>query len=145
MDAEEIVDSPKDWVARHITDYVDSGGRKGHRWRGYDALLLTTRGRRSGKLRRTALIYGVDGDRHVIVASNGGSDKHPLWYLNLRHEPEVTVQVGEKVFTAVTRQAQGEERDRLWELMAKAFPTYDDYRRKTRREIPVIVIEPPAG
>jgi deazaflavin-dependent oxidoreductase (nitroreductase family) len=139
---DEIVDSPKDWVARHIKAYVETGGARGHRWNGWDTLLLTTRGRRSGKLRRTALIYGRDGDRFVVVASNGGSDKHPLWYLNLRRDPQVTIQVGDKVFQAGTRVAEGEERARLWRLMAQVFPTYEEYERKTSREIPVIVIEP---
>ena len=141
---EQIVDSPTGWVAHHIKDYVETGGRKGHRWRGQDTLLLTTRGRRSGKLRRTALIYGQDGDRYVVVGSNGGQAAHPNWYLNLKHDPEVTVQVRDEVFRAGARAAKGEERERLWRLMAGLFPTYEDYGRRTsgKRVIPVIVIEP---
>lgn len=146
-EVEEIVDSPTGWVAQHIKDYVESGGRKGHRWRGQDTLLLTTRGRRSGKLRRTALIYGLDGERYVIVGSNGGRAEHPNWYLNLKRDPEVSVQVGDQVFRAGVRVAKGEERERLWRLMAELFPTYQDYGRKTSgvREIPVVVIEPAQG
>jgi deazaflavin-dependent oxidoreductase (nitroreductase family) len=139
---EEIVDSPTGWVAQHIKDYVESNGRKGHRWRGLDTLLLTTRGRRSGKLRRTALIYGQDGDGYVVVGSNGGSTRHPDWYLNLSQDPDVTVQVGEKVLRAGARTAEGEERERLWLVMAALFPTYEDYKRKAPRQIPVVVIEP---
>ena len=144
MGVEDIVDSPTGWVARHIKDYVETGGRKGHRWSGQDTLLLTTRGRRSGKLRRTALIYGQDGDRYVVVGSNGGRADHPNWYLNLKHDPDVTVQVRDKVFKAGAHAAEGKERERLWALMAKLFPTYEDYKRKTagKRVIPVVVIEP---
>jgi len=139
---DEIVDSPKGWVAHHIRSYVESGGHKGHRWSGYNTLLLITRGRRSGKLRRTALIYGTDGESYLVVASNGGSDKHPLWYLNLKRDPEVAIQVKDEVFEAEARVAKGEERARLWRLMAEVFPTYVEYQRKTGREIPVVVIEP---
>ena len=89
-----IYDSPTGWVASHIDSYVSSDGRKGHRWRGVDTLLLTTRGRKSGKLRRSALIYGRDGDRYVVVGSKGGNPSHPLWYLNLVADPEVRIQVG---------------------------------------------------
>ena len=71
---DEILDSPTGWVAKHIRTYVESGGAKGHKDSGYDSLLLTTRGRKSGKLRRTALFYGRDGDCYVLVASNGGSE-----------------------------------------------------------------------
>lgn len=76
-------------VARHIREYVETDGRKGHRWNGVPTLLLTTRGRRTGKLRRTALIYGRDGDAYVVVASRGGARHHPQWYLNLAPDPEV--------------------------------------------------------
>lgn len=145
MGKEEVVDSPTGWVARHIKDYVETNGRKGHRWSGQDTLLLTTRGRRSGKLRRTALIYGQDGDRYVVVGSNGGRANHPNWYLNLRRDPDVTVQVRDKVFQAGAHVAEGEERERLWRMMAELFPTYEDYRRKAPREIPVVVIEPAQG
>ena len=74
MAEEKVYDSPKNWVRRHISDYVRTGGAKGHRWHGVDTLLLTTRGRRTGKLRRTALIYGRDGERYLVVASTGGGN-----------------------------------------------------------------------
>ena len=139
---EEIYDSPKGWVASHIDDYVTSGGRKGHRWNGVDILLLTTRGRKTGKLRRTALIYGTERAAYVVVASVGGAPKHPEWYLNLVAEPLVTIQVGADVFDARARIANGEERSRLWAEMAGIFPNYDAYQLRTDREIPVVVIEP---
>jgi deazaflavin-dependent oxidoreductase (nitroreductase family) len=138
---EEVFDSPKGWVRKHIRDYVQSNGRKGHRWHGVDTLLLTTRGRRSGKLRRTALIYRRDADRYVVVASTGGGDHHPAWYLNLVDDPEVRVQVGPDTFAALASTADGAERARLWEEMASAWPDYDRYQAKTDRQIPVVVLE----
>lgn len=139
--AEDITDSPVDWVAKHVRQYVDSGGTKGARFYGHDALLITTRGRRSGRLRRTALYYGVAGDRYVLVASNGGSRTHPDWYLNLTEHPEVTVQVGPETFTAHARTAGPEERPALWKLMVAIFPNYREYQAKAGREIPVVVLD----
>lgn len=118
LEKERVFDSPKGWVASHIRDYVESDGRRGHRWHGVDTLLLTTRGRRSGKLRRTALIYGRDGDRYVVVASTGGGEHHPAWYLNLVDDPEVSVQVGPDRFTARARTATPAERAGRWKEMA---------------------------
>jgi deazaflavin-dependent oxidoreductase (nitroreductase family) len=142
MNDETIYDSPQSWVREHITDYVDSGGEKGHRWRGLPTLLLTTRGRKSGKLRRTALIYGRDGDNYLIVASNGGAKKHPLWYLNLAADPQVTLQVGAETLAATARTAGPDEKPRLWDIMGEIFPTYDSYQRKTARDIPLVILEP---
>jgi deazaflavin-dependent oxidoreductase (nitroreductase family) len=140
--AEQVSDSPTGWVARHIRRYVESHGTKGHEWRpGVYTLLLTTRGRRSGKRRRTALIYGRDGDRYVVVASVGGAAKHPAWYLNLREHPEVEVQVGAERFTARARTAGADEKPRLWSLMTSIWPAYEGYQRKTRRDIPVVILE----
>jgi deazaflavin-dependent oxidoreductase (nitroreductase family) len=103
---------------------------------------VTTRGRKSGKLRRTALYYGRDGDRYLLVASNGGAHTHPAWYLNLLEHPEVRVQVGAEQFTARARTATAEERQPLWDVMAEIFPTYNQYQAKARREIPVVILEP---
>ena len=97
---EQVVDSPTAWVAKHINEYVASGGEKGHTWQGVPTLLLTTRGRKSRKLRRTALIYGRDGNSYVVVASIGGAPKHPLWYLNLVANPKVELQVGPEIIPA---------------------------------------------
>ena len=117
MTEEEVVDSPTGWVARHIRGYVESDGKKGHRWSGVDTLLLTTRGRKSGKLRRTALIYGVDADRYVVVASNGGAKQHPQWYRNLAENPDVHLQVGADKFAAHAHTATPNERPNLWRKM----------------------------
>jgi deazaflavin-dependent oxidoreductase (nitroreductase family) len=141
-DGEQVFDNPRGWVADHIRRYVESGGAKGHRFYGHDALLLTTRGRRSGTLRRTALYYGRDGDRYVLVGSNGGSRRHPAWYHNVKANPDVGVQIKGERFTAHARPATASERPRLWELMTTVFPTYAQYQEKTRRELPVVVLEP---
>jgi deazaflavin-dependent oxidoreductase (nitroreductase family) len=141
----EIFDSPKGWVKSHIQEYVESEGQKGHRWRGLPTLLLTTRGRKSGKLRRTALIYGQDGDNYLVVASNGGAPKHPLWYLNLVDDPEVEVQVGAEKFTAQARTATAKEKPHVWRLMNKIYPQYAAYQEraaKAKRSIPVVILEP---
>jgi deazaflavin-dependent oxidoreductase (nitroreductase family) len=103
---------------------------------------LTTRGRRSGLLRRTALIYGRDGDNYLVVASTGGGPQHPAWYLNLAADPEVQVQVLADTFRARARTATAEERPALWRTMASIFPMYDQYQAKTDREIPIVILEP---
>ena len=138
----EVHDSPSEWVRKHIDAYVESDGKEGHEWKpGVPTLLLTTRGRKSGKLRRTALIYGQDGDNYVVVASRGGAQKHPAWYLNLSDNPDVEVQVGGDKFSARARTAGPDEKARLWPMMAKIWPAYNDYQKKTEREIPVVVLE----
>lgn len=139
--SEEPVDSALDWVADHTRRYVESGGEDGHDWNGVPTLVLTTRGRRSGRLRRNALIYGRDGDSVVIVASRGGDDHHPLWYLNLAEDPAVTVQVGPDVFDARARTADPDEKARLWPVMAAIWPAYDEYQAKTDRDIPVVILD----
>lgn len=140
-----VYDSPRDWVGSHIKDYVESDGKQGHLWRGYPTLLLTTRGRKSGKLRRTALIYGRDGENYLLVASYGGGPKHPYWYLNLVENPLVEIQVMDKKLKAWARTADEDEKQRLWPIMSQIFPTYDEYIVKAReagREIPLIILEP---
>jgi deazaflavin-dependent oxidoreductase (nitroreductase family) len=139
---EEVVDSPTGWVAAHIRRYVETDGESGHEWRrGVPTLLLTVRGRKSGKLRRTALIYGRDGDAYLVVASVGGAPRHPEWYQNLVEEPEVGLQVGAEKFRARARTADPEERARLWPVMAAIWPDYDEYQARTERDIPVVILE----
>ncbi|MCZ7420666.1 MULTISPECIES: nitroreductase family deazaflavin-dependent oxidoreductase [unclassified Micromonospora] len=139
---ERVLDSPTNWVAEHINRYVETDGAEGHEWRpGVFTLLLTTRGRRSGALRRTALIYGRSGDAYAVVASQGGAPQHPAWYLNLLAEPRVEVQVGADRFTARARPATPEEKARLWPVMTAVWPAYDDYQAKTDRDIPVVLLE----
>ncbi len=126
----------------HVRRYRETGGEVGHQWkRGSKVLLLTTTGRKSGQQRTTPLIYEADGDRYVIVASKGGAPDHPAWYLNLVEHPEVEVQVRGDVFRARARTAEGEERERLWELVNRQWPDYDSYQEQTDRRIPVVVLE----
>lgn len=139
---EEVLDSPVEWVKSHIQDYVESGGQIGHQWRGFPTLLLTTRGRKSSKWHRTALIYGEHGGKYIVVASKGGADTHPNWYLNLLKSPDVDVQVGAKKFKARAHPASSEEKPALWQLMAQIYPPYNDYQKRTSRVIPVVVLEP---
>jgi deazaflavin-dependent oxidoreductase (nitroreductase family) len=141
MSDEEVLDSPTDWVARHIRLYVESGGRQGHSFHGLPTLLLTTRGRRTGALHRTALIYGQAGESYLLVASNSGSATHPNWYLNLVQSPDVQVQIGAEQFDAYARPAIAAERHMLWQQMAEIFPTYNEYQAKAEREIPVVIVE----
>ena len=128
--------------AEHVRRYLETDGEVGYRWRnGAPILILTTTGRRSGEERVKPLIFGEDEGRYVVVASKGRARHHPDWYLNLRAEPDVHVQVKADRFRARARTAEGEERARLWERMAEIWPAYDDYRQKTDREIPVVVLE----
>ncbi len=138
---QEVQDSPTGWVAEHTQRYVETDGADGHMWRGVPTLLLTTTGRRSGQPRRTALIYGQDGDRYVVVASKGGAETDPLWYRNLLEHPEVEVQVQADRFRAHARPATAEEKPRLWAQMITIWPAYTQYQAKTTREIPVVVLE----
>jgi deazaflavin-dependent oxidoreductase (nitroreductase family) len=137
----EVKDSATPWVAKHTREYVESDGKKGHKWQGVRTLVLTTTGRRSGDKRRNALIYGTDGDDYLVVASKGGHKNHPLWYLNLVADPDVQVQVLGERFKARARVASPEEKKRLWPKMAKIWPEYDKYQARTERDIPVIVLE----
>ncbi|QFZ16550.1 nitroreductase family deazaflavin-dependent oxidoreductase [Saccharothrix syringae] len=137
-----VVDSPVDWVNEHIRRYVETGGAEGHEWRpGVYTLLLTTKGRKSGQPRRTALIYQPHGDAYVVIASNGGSPDHPAWFKNVQRDDSVEVQVAADVFRARARVATAEERPELWRLMNEVWPAYEEYAAKTDREIPVVVLE----
>lgn len=138
---EEPLDNAQDWVAEHTRRYVASNGADGHLWNGVQTLVLTTRGRRSGHLRRNALIYGTDGDAFVVVASYGGSPANPAWYSNLDTDPHVTVQVGADTFAGVARTADADEKERLWPAMLAIWPDFDAYRHKTDRDIPVVLLE----
>jgi deazaflavin-dependent oxidoreductase (nitroreductase family) len=123
-----------------------SGGRIGTRFlRGAPVGLLTTRGRKSGQLRTLPLIYLQDGERIVIVASQGGMPRHPIWYLNLEAQPEVAFQVGSERRSYRARRAGAEEKAALWPRLCAIYPDYDDYQRRTERDIPVVVLEPVAG
>jgi proline iminopeptidase len=126
----------------HVRRYRETGGEIGHIWKeGSTVLLLTTKGRKTGKDRTTPLIYARDGDRYVIVASKGGAPEDPGWYRNLQQSPEVELQVLGEVFPARARTADGEERARLWQKVNEVWPHYAEYAERTDREIPVVVLE----
>jgi deazaflavin-dependent oxidoreductase (nitroreductase family) len=128
--------------AEHVRRYLETDGEVGYRWRnGAPILILTTTGRRSGEPRPKPLIFAEDDGRYVVVASRGGAKQHPGWYLNLSADPDVHVQVKADRFPARARTAEGDERERLWKRMVEIWPAYDDYRQKTDREIPVVVLE----
>ncbi len=126
----------------HVKRYIETGGEEGHDWRGATVLILTTTGRKSGDQRSTPLIYRKWNDDYLLVASQGGAPTHPAWYLNLSADPDVAVQVHDQRFAARARTATAEERPELWSIMTEDWPAYDDYQRKTDREIPVVVLEP---
>jgi deazaflavin-dependent oxidoreductase (nitroreductase family) len=119
-----------------------SGGRVGGRVWGLPILLLTTTGRKSGAPRTTPLCYLSDGDDLVVVASNGGMDRFPDWWLNLQREPHATVAVGSSSRAVLARAAGPEERERLWATLTEIAPGYLGYQKKTSREIPVGILEP---
>jgi deazaflavin-dependent oxidoreductase (nitroreductase family) len=105
-------------------------------------LLLNTVGRKSGKKRTTPLLYVMDGEDFVLIASKGGAPTHPAWYLNLMANPDVTVEVGDREVRVRAEEVGGEEKTRLWQKMVEMYPTYDDYQTKTQREIPLLVLRP---
>lgn len=125
----------------HVKRYLETDGAEGHEWQGTSALILTTTGRQSGQERSTPLIYGQHGDDYLVVASKGGAEENPAWYLNLSAQPEVTVQVRGDRFKAHARIATTDEKAELWAIMTKEWPAYDEYQQKTTREIPVVVLE----
>jgi deazaflavin-dependent oxidoreductase (nitroreductase family) len=105
-------------------------------------LLLNTVGRKSGKKRATPLLYVVDGEDFVIIASKGGAPTHPAWYLNLMANPDATVEVEDRKVLVRSEEVDGEEKARLWQKMAEMYPAYDDYQKKTKRQIPLLVLHP---
>jgi deazaflavin-dependent oxidoreductase (nitroreductase family) len=125
----------------HVRRYRETDGEEGHDWMGTTALILTTKGRKTGEPRPTPLIYQPHGDAYLVVASKGGADDPPAWFLNLEADPEVEVQVRGDRFRARARTAAPDEKPELWQKMTAVWPAYDDYQQKTEREIPVVVLE----
>jgi deazaflavin-dependent oxidoreductase (nitroreductase family) len=127
----------------HVRRYIETNGEEGYDWRnGTKILVLFTKGRKSGEERANALIMEPDGDDYLIVASKGGAPAPPAWLVNMEANPDdVEVQVKGDRFKAHARIATPEEKPRMWEKMAAAWPDYDNYQQKTDREIPVVVLE----
>jgi F420H(2)-dependent quinone reductase len=139
--------SPFWWLWERFTDvhtvaYKASHGRIGGKYQRAPVALVDSLGRKSGKRRTHPLLASEDGDNIVVVASKGGVDKHPAWYLNLMANPETTVNWYGDVRRMRAREAEGVERERLWKQMTGVYPTYESYQRRTGRRIPVIVLEP---
>ncbi|MDV7082819.1 nitroreductase family deazaflavin-dependent oxidoreductase [Rhodococcus sp. IEGM 248] len=138
------------WMSKiNVVLYRRTGGRLGSKWRvgsafprGLPVCLLTTTGRKSGEPRISPLLFLEDGDRIILVASQGGLPKHPMWYLNLRANPGVTVQVKSRVRPMNAHVADPEERARLWPRLVDMYPDFDNYQAWTDRTIPVVVCNP---
>lgn len=126
----------------HVRRYRETDGEVGYLWNGVPTLLLTTKGRRSGEPRTSALIFAQDGDDFLIVASKGGAPVHPNWYHNLSADPDVEIQVRARRTKAAARTASDEERPRLWKILTEVWPNYDAYVSRTERIIPVVVLTP---
>jgi F420H(2)-dependent quinone reductase len=136
-------DSFLKWMSRANTwIYRRSNGRLGGTIQKAPVALLTTTGRKTGEPRVSPLIYVRDGDRVVLVASRAGSDKHPLWYLNLKADPKVSVQIRNEVLRLRARDATADERAKYWPKLAAVYPTLDDYKTWTDRVIPVVICDP---
>jgi deazaflavin-dependent oxidoreductase (nitroreductase family) len=129
-------------TASHVAVYRLTNGFIGHRIFDTEAVLLSTKGRKSGRQRVTPLTVTPDGDRLILIASNGGARRHPDWYLNLQAEPVVDVQRGAVRSKMRARTAGADERPALWAQAVATYRGYEDYQRRAPREIPVVVLEP---
>ncbi|MGW8698402.1 nitroreductase family deazaflavin-dependent oxidoreductase [Streptomyces eurythermus] len=140
----EYEPSPEQWVREQVELYESSGGTKGTTLRdtGLPVIVLTTRGAKSGKLRKTPLMRVEHDGRYAVVASVGGAPKHPVWYFNVKADPHVELQDGPAKRDLRAREVTGAEKADWWERAVAAYPPYADYQKKTSREIPVFVLEP---
>lgn len=126
----------------HVRAYRESGGDIGYLWNGVPTLLLTVTGRRTGRQRTSALIFGRDGADYLVVASKGGAPTPPSWYLNLRAEPRADIQVKGQRLAVIAWTAGAADKPRLWQIMTTLWPNYDAYQSRTDRDIPVVVLSP---
>jgi len=134
--------SPADWVRDQVEAYERSGGREANTLRdtGLAIIVVTTRGNRSGKLRKTALMRVEHDGEYALVASKGGAPQHPVWYYNLKADPRaVVIQDGPEPFDAEVREVAGDERAQWWDRAVAAYPPYAEYQQRTDRQIPVFV------
>jgi deazaflavin-dependent oxidoreductase (nitroreductase family) len=126
----------------HVRQYEATSGQTGFEWNGTHILILRTKGRTSGELRKAPLIFGRDGADYMVVASKGGSDEHPGWYKNLSAVPDIEIQVKGDVLPVRARTATAEEKKRLWPVMTKEWVDYDKYQKSTSRDIPLVILSP---
>ena len=141
----KYIPSPSRWVADQVELYEKSGGTEGLTLRntGLPVIIVTNRGRKTGAIRKTPLMRVVDGNNYILVASQGGAPQHPVWYYNLKADPNVEIRDKTEVYKMRVREVvDAEERDRLWKIAVKAYPPYQEYQEKTSRQIPVFVAEP---
>jgi deazaflavin-dependent oxidoreductase (nitroreductase family) len=129
----------------HTGLYRATGGKLFGRMGKSPIMLLNTVGRKTGRKRTSPLLYVMDGEDFVIIASKGGAPTHPAWYLNLKANPDATVEVGDRKVRVRAEEVDSEEKVRLWQKMVEMYPTYDDYQRKTKREIPLLILRPAEG
>jgi deazaflavin-dependent oxidoreductase (nitroreductase family) len=142
---EKYIPSPSDWVAEQVELYESSGGTEGTTLMdtGLAVIIVTNRGHKTGAIRKTPLMRVADGKNYVLIASQGGAPKHPLWYHNLKADPNVEIRDKTEVYQMRVREVvDAEERQRLWKLAVEAYPPYQDYQERTDRVIPVLVAEP---
>ncbi len=141
----EYVPTPIQWVRDQVELYESSGGTRGTELleTGLPCILVTHRGNKTGAVRKTPLMRVKDGDSYVLVASQGGAPKNPVWVHNLRADPHVDIRDKTEVFAMRVREVEdADERARVWALAVEAFPPYEEYRNKTSRTIPVFLAEP---
>ncbi len=147
MPEDEYEPSTRAWVRDQVELYEGSGGTRGTTLRdtGLPVVIITNRGARSGKLRKTPVMRIEHGGRYAAIASQGGAPTHPRWYYNLRSDPSVVLQDGPRTWDMVAREVTGDERAQWWERAVAAYPPYAEYQEKTDRQIPVFVLEPADG
>ena len=138
----EYIPSPTKWVAEQVELYESSSGTEGITLRGLPVVIVTNIGRRTGAIRKTPLMRVVDGKSYILVASMGGAPKHPVWYYNLKANPNVEIRDGVHVHKMRVREVKdAQERQRLFQISVEAFPPYEEYQRKTERLIPFFLAE----
>ena len=140
----EYIPSTREWVRDQVELYEGSGGREGLTLRdtGMPCIIVTNRGNKTGAIRKTPLMRAVDGNNYILVASQGGAPKHPVWYYNLKADPNVEIRDETVVFSLRAREVpEGSERQRLWDIAVAAYPPYQEYQDKTDRLIPVFITE----
>lgn len=135
---------PSPWppVADQVEAYESSGGTEGGELEGVPCVILWTRGRHSGKVRKSPLMRVRDGDRYAVVASMGGAPQHPVWYLNLEADPQVSLQDGAELKDYVAHTASPDEKAEWWPKATAVWPDYDTYQSSTSRAIPVVILDP---
>jgi F420H(2)-dependent quinone reductase len=141
----EYIPSPSKWVADQVEQYEGSGGTEALTLRdtGLPVIIVTNRGWKTGAIRKTPLMRVVDGKNYILVASQGGAPKHPLWYHNLKADPNVEIRDKTEIHAMRVREVvDAHERRRLWDIAVKAYPPYQAYQDKTERVIPIFVAEP---